>query len=61
MDAHSCRDQAKCAQVIGNIVGCGNSNSKYRKLHISSGRFHDEVWIQPGGRQVGLPSDINKL
>lgn len=44
------------AQVLANIVDCGNTAEKFRRLRISNGKFHDGVWCKPGGSQASSPS-----
>ena len=43
----------RCAQVLTNIVDCGNTVEKFRRLRVSNGKFHDGVWCKPGGSEVG--------
>ena len=47
------------AQVLANIVDCGNAAEKFRRLRISNGKFHDGVWCKPGGSQVCSPSSAS--
>ena len=46
------------AQVLANIVDCGNSVEKFRRLRLGNSKFHSGVWCRPGGSEVRSSSYI---
>ena len=46
--------------MLANIVDCGNTVEKFRRLRISNGKFHDGVWCKSGGSQACCPHQLHR-